>query len=103
MTTPGGDLMFVPLFGSSVPGCGWETMPHIKAWGFLNPADEMQLTAIYVEGDVNACIPLFEPCSIFEAEVAAATRIGDGDTVPAIVSVRLAQLALAPHTLVTQE
>lgn len=93
-----GELVFVPLIGSvRVEGGRWDIVPHRKAWGLL---DDDSLHLLYCErADGSLSIHHEEASSLrlFESELELVER--NPTTVPAIVSQRLAVLALAPDKL----
>jgi hypothetical protein len=99
MTTPRGELVFVPLVGAVRPE-DWTKVMHRKVWGLLDDDMLYVLHAERMDGPNPPFSDLLShdaPLRLFEAELELVER--NPTTVPAIVSQRLAVLALAPDQL----
>lgn len=96
---PEGELVYVPLFGDCNDGEPDPNAPQVKAWGLLT--DQCNFVPLYTEPKLQA-VELFQPIVLFESEERSVKRIENRDTLPDGLCGTLAQLALAPETLVRE-
>ena len=107
--TPENRLVRIDLLGDLGPmsSHAYTDLPKVRAWGLLVPSEfrdgDPEITFLHSEPEAEYVKP-FDTFALFHAELKQAIDVQDGDTtVPDIVYVRLATLALAPHLVVSHD
>jgi hypothetical protein len=100
-----GQLVFVPLLGSTAPVGDWRNVMHRKTWGLMGDDNLIHVLLCLRSDGTEACDHTkAAEFRLFDAELAHLKVLsGDEPDVPDLVFTRLAQLALCPETLVRED